>query len=86
MEVKARITKHKSTRTQQLDLPVAAHFVAEGHSVSQLKFKIIDGIPPKRRGGDRTKLLLKKELFWIFSLDTMTPRGLNLEYKTTGLQ
>lgn len=79
MEVRTQINKHKSTiRSQQLDLPVAAHVVSMGHSVSQLKSKIIDGLPPLRRGGDRQKALLKKELFWIFTLDTMSPKYLNL--------
>lgn len=86
MEVRLRINKHKSTiRTKQLDLPVAAHFNNMGHAVSQLKFKVIDGVALLRRGGDRQKLLFKKLLFWIFSLETMSPKGLNLEYKTSGI-
>lgn len=52
MEVRAQINKHKSTiRLKQIDVPVAAHFVTMGHSVSQLKFKVIDGVAPLRHIG-----------------------------------
>lgn len=86
MEARARINKQKSTiRLKQMDVPVAAHFVTKGHSVSQLRFKIIDGVPPLRRGGDRQKILFKKNIFWIFTLDTMAPKGLYLEYKIHGI-
>lgn len=82
-EIRHRITKHKSTiRMELTDLPVPAHFLSHGHSISQLRFRVIDGVPPLRRGGDRQWLLKRRELFWIFTLDAMVPKGLNLEYKT----
>lgn len=59
MEMRTRINKHKSRiRTQQMDLPVVAHFVTMGHSVSQLKFKAIDGVPPLRQGGIDKKIII----------------------------
>ncbi|CAJ0953503.1 unnamed protein product [Ranitomeya imitator] len=39
MEIKARISKHKSTiRTNRIELPVPKHFHEFGHSVNQLRF------------------------------------------------
>lgn len=70
MEVRTWINKHKNTiRTQQTELP--AHFVTNGHSVSQLKLKIIDGVPPLRRGGDRQRALiyLKYKIWNIKHMD-----------------
>ncbi|CAJ0931144.1 unnamed protein product [Ranitomeya imitator] len=81
MEIKARISKHKSTiRTKMVDLPIPKHFIESGHSVSQLRFRVIDGVPPLRRGGDRVKLLKKKELRWISKLGSRQPGGLNVDY------
>lgn len=83
-EVKYRITQHKSTIRRGLtDLPVPAHFIEKGHTISQLRYRVIDGVSKSRRGGDRQQLLKKRELFWIFTLDTLAPKGLNLEYKTS---
>lgn len=46
MEVKARIIKHKSTIGKgQTELPVPAHFVGKGHSMSQLRYRVIDSVP-----------------------------------------
>ncbi|CAJ0936993.1 unnamed protein product [Ranitomeya imitator] len=82
MEVRARISKHKSTiRTRRVELPVPRHFHDMGHSVNQLRYRIIDDVPVLRRGGDRVSFLKKKELKWIFELDTLSPRGMNIEYQ-----
>ncbi|CAJ0951717.1 unnamed protein product [Ranitomeya imitator] len=81
MEIKARIRKHKSTiRTKMVDLPIPKHFIESGHSVSQLRFRVIDGVLPLRRGGDRVKLLKQKELRWISRLGSRQPGGLNVDY------
>ncbi|CAJ0940184.1 unnamed protein product [Ranitomeya imitator] len=82
MEVRARISKHTSTiRTKLLDLPVPRHFHDKGDSVNQLRYRVIDDVPVMRRGGDRITLLKRKELRWIFELDTLHPRGMNLDYQ-----
>lgn len=45
-EVKYRITKHKSTLRKGLtDLPVPANFLEKAHTISQLRFRVIDGVP-----------------------------------------
>ncbi|CAJ0947766.1 unnamed protein product [Ranitomeya imitator] len=79
--VRDRISKHKSTiRSNNLLLPVPHHYSSQGHTISQLKYQVIDSIPPQRRGGDRVALLKKREAFWIHKLNTLTPKGLNRDY------
>ncbi|CAJ0937840.1 unnamed protein product [Ranitomeya imitator] len=79
--VRDRISKHKSTiRCNNLLLPVPHHFSTHGHTISQLRYQVIDSIPPQRRGGDRIALLKKREAFWIHTLETLTPKGLNRDY------
>ncbi|CAJ0964830.1 unnamed protein product [Ranitomeya imitator] len=80
--VRDRISKHKSTiRCSNLLLPIPYHFHTQGHFVSQLKYQVIDHVPPPRRGGDRITLLKKKEAFWIHTLETLSPKGLNRDYE-----
>ncbi|CAJ0968348.1 unnamed protein product, partial [Ranitomeya imitator] len=80
--VRDRISKHKSTiRCSNLLLPIPYHFHTQGHSVSQLKYQVIDHVPPPRRGGDRITLLKKKEAFWIHTLESLSPKGLIWDYE-----
>ncbi|CAJ0965950.1 unnamed protein product [Ranitomeya imitator] len=75
-----RVSKHKSTiRCKNLPLPIPHHFVTHGHTISQLKYQVIDSVSPQRQG-DRISLLKKREAFWIHTLETLTPKGLNREY------
>lgn len=79
--LKDRISHHKSSiRTSKTDLPVPAHFVAQGHQVNQLKVQVIDWVPRPRLGGNRSELLKRKELKWINVLNTIAPRGMNIEF------
>ncbi|OCT80018.1 hypothetical protein XELAEV_18026834mg [Xenopus laevis] len=79
--VRDRISKHKSTIRRGLTaLPVPAHFQSARHSISQLKFQVIDSVEAPRRGGNRLLMLKKLEMMWIHKLDTIWPRGLNREY------
>lgn len=51
-KVKDRIARHKySIRDKLTQLPLARHFVEFGHSVSQLKYMVLEGIERNRRGG-----------------------------------
>lgn len=82
-DLKTRLNNHRYTiRKQRLDLPVPKHFSELGHNEWDLRCMIIDSVPPLRRGGDRLMKLRKKELDWIFKLEALKPRGLNLEFKT----
>ncbi|CAJ0945056.1 unnamed protein product, partial [Ranitomeya imitator] len=52
--IKDRISKHKSTiRCKNTLLPIPHHFAAQGHTVAQLKFQVLEQVTPLRRGGDR---------------------------------
>lgn len=79
--LKTRITEHRSNiRNHDHKSPVARHFTQFSHTVSSLKYIGIEQITPPRRGGDVNALLLKREAYWIYTLNTLVPRGLNEEF------
>ncbi|KAE8629391.1 hypothetical protein XENTR_v10000473 [Xenopus tropicalis] len=57
--------------------PVAKHFLEQGHRLPTFRYIAIDHVPLPRRGGDRSRLLLQRETFWIKTLNTLSPFGLN---------
>ncbi|CAJ0968324.1 unnamed protein product [Ranitomeya imitator] len=80
--IRDRISQHKSTiRCCKTLLPVPAHFIQNNHTVAQLRYQVIEHVPLARRGGDRIKKLKERESFWIHTLQTLTPLGLNREYE-----
>ncbi|CAJ0954909.1 unnamed protein product [Ranitomeya imitator] len=80
--IRDRVSKHKSTiRCQNLLLPLPYHFHALKHNISQLRFQVLEHVPMQRRGGDRILMLKKREAYWIHTLDTLSPRGLNRDYE-----
>ena len=78
-QLKARISEHKTAiRTKNMDYAMARHYVEAGHgSVASLKFWGIEKIAPKSRGGDIINNLLRREAYWIYTLNTVEPLGLN---------
>lgn len=83
-EVRVRICEHRSSiRRGDVMSPVARHFMEEGHNISQLKFMVIDQVRPPRRGGDPKKALLRRELQWMYKLDSKAPKGMNEESDLT---
>ena len=79
-ELRTRITEHKSDiRTKDEKSPIARHFNNTGHDICTLRFQGIEYINPLKRGGDRDKLLLQREAYWIHYLNTVYPKGLNEE-------
>uniref|UniRef100_A0A8C5MB09 Reverse transcriptase domain-containing protein n=2 Tax=Leptobrachium leishanense TaxID=445787 RepID=A0A8C5MB09_9ANUR len=79
-KVKNRFIKHRSDiRTKKIEFPVPEHFIRCGHDISQLRYQVIDEVPKLTRGGDREKLLKRRELYWIHHLNTLFPHGLNRE-------
>ena len=79
-ELRTRISEHKSNiRLHDDKSPVARHFTAAGHGVCDLRFQGIEFVEPMRRGGDRGRLLLQREAYWIHTLRTESPKGLNEE-------
>ncbi|OCT75047.1 hypothetical protein XELAEV_18034035mg [Xenopus laevis] len=80
-KVKEGIKQHKSNiRCKLLHLPIVTNFHEMKHTVSQLRYQVIDNVEPLRRGGDRQQILKKLEMLWINILGTLTPGGLNKEY------
>lgn len=80
-ERRLRINNHKSAiRTGKVKLPVLRHFAEFGHTIADLKFSIIDQVPPLKQGGNREKILNRKEVVWNNRLGTIPRRGLNLDY------
>lgn len=59
---------------------MAKHYKVTGHdNPNSLKAMAIEVIPLNTRGGNRLKLLLKRETFWIHTLNAMAFPGLNEE-------
>lgn len=80
-QLKQRISEHKSTiRRNDQDYPVAMHFNDAHHDISTLRFCGIERVPAPPRGGDHDKLLKQHEAYWIYALQTLTPRGLNDDF------
>lgn len=74
-ECKPRYNPHRYTIGKRR-LPVPKHFAESNHS--DVRFMLVDHIAP--RGGDRLTLLKKREPEWIFKLNTLGPRGLNVDF------
>ena len=76
--LKVRISEHRSSiRNHDPKSPVAVHFSTANHNVSSLRYLGIERVQSFRRGGDINAQLLKREAFWIYTLDTISPKGLN---------
>ncbi len=79
--LKNLISEHRcAIRHRDPKSPVAQHFANSRHSVSTLQYIGIEAVKCPRRGDDMNKLLLQREAFWIFTLDTLSPRGLNEDF------
>lgn len=63
-----------------IEFPIPKHFPEMSHTVSQLRFRVIDYVPPLRRRGHRHVMLKKKELMWIRRLVSLSILGLNRIY------
>ena len=75
--LKTRISEHRSDiRTKDFRNPVALHFAEAKHCISSLKYIGIEQVKLPPRGGDINTLLLRREAFWISTLDTVN-KGLN---------
>lgn len=79
-KLKQRISEHKSTiRRNDRDYPVAVHFNDKHHDIASLRFCGIEQLSLPPRGGNFDKLLKQREAFWIYTLQTLAPKGLNDE-------
>lgn len=79
-KLKQRISEHKSTiRRNDQDYPVAVHFNDAHHDISTLWSIGIEQVKLPPRGGNHVRLLQQREAYWINTLQTLAPKGLNDE-------
>lgn len=78
--LKTGIAEHLSCiRTNNLKNPGAVHFNSKRHNLSTLRYIGIEHVKVPGRGGDVNNILLKREAYYIYTLNTLSPKGLNLE-------
>ncbi len=83
--LKQRISEHKSSiRRADPNYPVACHFNASSHPISSLRFQGIEHVQLPR-GGDIDKRLHRRELYWIHTLDSIHPQGLNVDFDMSAM-
>lgn len=80
-----RVALAKTEKGEQADpnKPVAMHFVTAKHQTHELREMVIEHIKPPHRGGDRDWLLLRREAYWMHTLGTVHPGGLNTNLSFT---
>lgn len=80
-QLKIRISEHKTAiRTKNATYAMARHYMEANHgSPASLKFWGIEKISLPPRGGDIVNKLLCREAYWIYTLNTLEPNGLNEE-------
>lgn len=70
-----RLNGHRSdVKTRKLEKPVAAHFNLPDHDISDLQIMGIERI-----NTEYTRRRKERESYWIFELQCLAPRGLNLD-------
>ncbi len=80
-QLKTRIAEHRcAIRHQDPRSPVAQHVFKFKHSISTLQYIGIEAVKLPRRGGDINNLLLKREAYWIYTFNTLSPNGLNKDF------
>lgn len=77
--LRVRITEHKSKlKNCSLDAPLVAHFNQWATQIMiSIFFAIYKICPQEYNRVDTVRLLVQKKSYWIHSLNTTEPRGLN---------
>ena len=80
-----RVALTKTAKGEQVDFnkPVALHFVTVKHQIHELRGMVIEHVKAPYRGGDRNRALLCREAYWIHTLGTVQPGGLNANLSLT---
>ena len=65
---------HSDIRTRKTKKPVAAHFCQSDHSIEDLEVRGIEKIHDNNTWWRR-----ERESFWIFTLRSLAPDGMNLD-------
>ena len=73
-----RMNCHRSDARRTNKLAVDTHFLQQGHNFERdAKFTIIEKITKSFSPTETTKLLLRRENFWMEKLNTIEPYGFN---------
>ncbi|MEE6515589.1 hypothetical protein FKM82_024462 [Ascaphus truei] len=83
--LKTRMQEHcRLIRKQDTNHPVSKHFTeCRQGGINSFSFMGIERIIQKERGGNTVKTLDCRESFWIFTLNTRYPEGMNVEWNIT---
>ncbi|OCU00558.1 hypothetical protein XELAEV_18006336mg [Xenopus laevis] len=66
---RSNISQHRSSiNLGNTNLPVPGHFIEQGHNTDQLKFMLLETVPPIKGGGDRELHLSPKGLHRDYDL------------------
>lgn len=67
--------KDKKEEIKYGETTAARHFFEKRHTISEIKWVIVETV----YGDDRQmkKRLLQREVYWITTLETLAPKGLN---------
>ncbi|MCP4970511.1 MAG: GIY-YIG nuclease family protein, partial [Arcobacter sp.] len=77
-KLSTRISEHKNSVNQnKLNTILVKHFGQNGHTVEDLSFQIIDQVNPLMTKNETQYILNEREDFWMRSLGTVFPFGLN---------
>ncbi len=77
--LKLRIAEHKAAvRNENMDYAIVRHYKERNHGpAASLKFTGIERVTPNPRGGNIINQLLKREAYWIYTLNSLELHGLN---------
>ena len=79
-QLKQRMSEHKSTiRRNDRNYPIAVHFNDSKHDISSFRFQGIEKVSLPERGGNIDEILNRREVYWIYNLQTLFPKRLNDE-------
>lgn len=77
--LRVRIQEHVSRiKNQTREAPIVQHFLDKQHVFNDLKVSVLEVVEAKQTI-DHQKLLLQREVYWIYRLNTLYPNGLNSE-------
>ena len=76
--LRQRMNGHRHSIIHKIDTPVARHFNLAGHSIDHLHIIGIDLLPSAD-----LYTRLNKETFWIYTLKTLEPHGINVQEQTS---
>ena len=74
-----RFYGHKTTYNQKLTKPIPKHFNQPDHNLEDVRVILIEQIPEQNTLEESISFRKTRENFWINTLKTVTPLGLNIQ-------